>query len=52
MHPDGSTFIDRLEDTQPIRAIGTMEVETETELKKADIQISNETNPLSKMDIR
>jgi hypothetical protein len=37
MHPDGSTFIDRIEGIQPIRAI-TAEHDNDNELTKADVQ--------------
>jgi hypothetical protein len=38
MHPDGSTFIDRAEGVQPIRAIRTTELDSDAELTEADTQ--------------
>jgi hypothetical protein len=38
MHPDGSTFIDRIEGVQPIRAMRTTELDNYAELTEADIQ--------------
>ncbi len=38
MHPDGSTFINRIEGIQSTRAIATTELDNDTELKKADMQ--------------
>jgi hypothetical protein len=38
MHPDGSTFIDKIEGIQSTRAIVTTELDNDTELKKVDMQ--------------